>query len=285
MPADRSDDPRVVAARDRLATLVKGPLPFDTLEACLLVALEEYPDLDLAREVRRVEAMGEEAARRTAGVANFFARLDAIRVYLFEELRFQGSEESYDDPRNAYLNQVLDRRCGIPLTLSVLYMEVARRTGLGAVGVALPGHFVVRVEDLERWALVDPFGGGFVITEEDCRELVAKTTGRPSLFRRDLLSGADSLSTVVRLLQNLKRVYLAQDDYPRALAAVDRLLLAAPDDPRELRDRGFLLANLGRAKAAVADLEAYLSLAPSAPDAESVRGRLAWLLKKMSGIR
>ncbi|MBZ5639815.1 MAG: tetratricopeptide repeat protein [Acidobacteriia bacterium] len=273
-----------VEARRRLVALVSGNEDFDLLEACLLVAAEEFPGLDVAAEADRVDAMGRQARPGVAPLANFFARLDAMRTFLFDELGFRGNADQFDDPRNSFLNEVLNRRAGIPITLSILYVEVARRAGIEASGVALPGHFVVRVGDATRATFVDPFHGGHVITEDDCRELSAKTTGRASLFRQEMLLGASAPAILARLLHNLKRVYLAREDYSRAHAAVDRLLIVSPDDHSEIRDRGFLHAHLGRNGAAVADLEAYLSLAPRAPDAESVRGRLAWLARKTTEI-
>jgi regulator of sirC expression with transglutaminase-like and TPR domain len=254
---------------------------FDLLEACLLVAAEEYPLLDIPAEVARVDALGAEATRRVSGLTNLFARIDAVGTYLFQELGYRGNAETHDDPRNSYLNEVVNRRTGIPITLSIVYMEVARRAGIETRGVALPGHYVVRVGDASRSTLVDPFHEGHVITEDDCRELVVRSSGRASLFRRETLEGTTPRATLARVLHNLKRIYLAREDYPRAHAAVERLLLISPDDHREIRDRGFLHAHLGRTDAAVADLEAYLSLAPRAPDAEAVRGRLAWLQRKL----
>jgi regulator of sirC expression with transglutaminase-like and TPR domain len=267
--------------RERLSTLLSGRVPLDIFEAALLVAAEEYPDLDPDRERERVRAMGEEAARRVEGTGNLFARLDRVRGYLFEELAFHGNTEDYDDPRNSFLNEVLNRRVGIPLTLSILFMEVAGAAGFRCRGIGLPGHFVVRAEYEGRTILVDPFHGGQVITEEDCRQLVARSTGRPSLFRREQLEGTTPEAMLVRLLRNLKRTYLAREDYPRTLSVVERLLMVVPNDPREIRDRGILMANMGKTGAAVADLETYLSLEPEAPDAESVRGRLTRLRRKM----
>lgn len=268
-------------ARRRLAALLQdGPL--DIVEAALVVATEEYPELDIAREKRRLESMGAEAARRVATLQNPFARLDALRSYLFEELGYRGNIDQYDDPRNSYLNEVLVRRAGVPLSVSIVFVEVARQAGFEACGMALPGHFIARVSFAGRHILVDPFHAGQVITEEDCRHLVARSTGRPTLFRPELLVPATPTAMLTRMLVNLKRIYLNREDYRRALSIVERLLLVSPEDPREIRDRGFLLAHLGRPNAAVADLENYLVVAPGAPDADAVRGRLAWLLKKMS---
>jgi regulator of sirC expression with transglutaminase-like and TPR domain len=268
--------------RQRLADALSADGPLDIVEAALLVAGEEYPDIELARERARLAAMGKEALRRVGDLDNPFARLDGVRVYLFEELGFRGNGDDYEDPRNSYLNQVLDRRTGIPLTLSIVFMEVARAVGFETRGVGLPGHFVVRVDYEGRTILVDPFHGGQVITEEDCRQLVTRSTGRPSLFRRDALGGSPPEAMLVRLLRNLKRVYLAQEDFTRALSIVERQLLITPDDAGEIRDRGILMAHMGKPGAAVADLEAYLALLPGAPDAESVKGRLAWLRRKIA---
>ena len=157
-----------------------------------------------------------------------------------------------------------------------------RAAGFDARGVGLPGHFVTRVSYAGRSVFVDPYHAGQVISEDDCRQLVSRTTGRPSLFRRSLLQGTDERSMLTRLLLNLKYIYVKSEDFPRALAAVERLLLIAPDDPTEIRDRGFLHAHLGSPGAAVSDLESYLALTPDARDAASVRGRVAWLRQRLS---
>lgn len=268
--------------RRRLLGVLRQGESFDIVEAALLVAAEEYPDLDVVREKRRLDSIGAEAARRSSRLMNPFARLDALRTYLFEELGFHGNTESYDDPRNSYLNEVLARRTGVPLSLAILFVEVARAAGFESCGIALPGHFVTRVSFAGKSILVDPYHGAEVITQDDCRNLVARSTGKPTLFRKEQLVPASARAMMIRLLINLKRIHLNREDYARALSAVERILIASPEDPREIRDRGFLLAHLGKPSAAVADLESYLTAAPGAPDAEAVRGRLAWLLRKMS---
>lgn len=261
--------------------LAAGP-DLDLVEAALWVAAEEYPDLDVEREAGRVRLISAEGARRVDGLSNPFARLDGLRVYLFEELGFHGNIDKYNDPKNCYLNEVLDRRLGVPLTLSILFNEVATAAGFEARGIGLPGHFVSGVTRDGRFVLVDPFHGGHVISEEDCRQLVARTTGRPSLFRRSVLRGTDARATLARLLVNLKHMYVERGEYARALSAVERLLLLTPDSPKEIRDRGFLQAHLGRADAAIVDLEAYLKRSPDAPDKERIQGRVAWLRKRLS---
>jgi len=280
-PSDPALARHVRAARERLATLLGFPGPLPLLEAVLHIAAEEHVGLDVLAAIGRVETIGAEAARRVAPLENPFARLDAVRALLFDELGYRGNVEQYDDPRNSYFDDVLERKLGIPLTLSILTIEVARRAGLVAEGIGLPGHFIVRVDDGGRRLLLDPFHGGHVITVEDCRDLVVRTTGRASLFRKDSLDASPPRAMLTRLLLNLKRIHLAQGDYPLALAVVERLLIVAPGDAKEIRDRGLLLAHVGRSSAAVQDLETYLALVPGAPDADSVRGRLGWILRKM----
>jgi regulator of sirC expression with transglutaminase-like and TPR domain len=256
---------------------------FDLCEAAFLIAAEEYAYLDVERSLERIRLISAEGARRVYDLSNPFARLDGLATYLFQELGFRGNEDDYNDPRNCFLNEVLDRRLGIPLTLCIIFMEVARAAGFEARGVGLPGHFVTRVTLDGRSILVDPYHAAGILTEEDCRDLVKRTTGRPSLFRREVLQGVDERGTIARmLLLNLKHIYLKREDYGRALSMVERLLLIMPNDSSEIRDRGFLNAHLGRPSAAVADLESYLTIAPEAPDVESVKGRVLWLRRRLS---
>ncbi len=271
-------------ARARLAFMLRERGAMDIVEAALLVAAEEYPDLDIARERARVALIAGEAARRAAGLENPFARLDAVRTLLAEELGFRGDTEDYYDARNCFLNEVLERRVGIPLTLALVYLEAGRAAGFETRGVALPGHFVVRFDYAGRALLLDPFHRGALISEEDCRELVRRATGQPELFHRGLLAGASPREILGRLLRNLKRIYLARQDYRRALGAVERLLLIDPEEPTELRDRGFLLAHLDRPSAALEALEGYLERMPDAPDAAAVRGRIAWLRRRLLDV-
>ena len=271
-----------VEVRRSLARLLVSSEGFDAVEAGLWIAAEEYPDLDVDREAGRIRLVAAEAARRADGITNPFARLDALRSLVFDELQFRGNDQEYNDPRNSFLNEVLDRRLGNPLSLSMLWIEVARAGGFEARGVGLPGHFVSRATFGDRTMIVDAFHGGSVISEDDCRQLVARTTGRPSLFRREMLRGTDERAMIARMLLNLKHIYVKAEDYERALSIVERLLLLNPTDAGELRDRGFLNAHLGRPGAALTDLECYLERTPHARDAESVRGRVAWLRRQLS---
>ena len=276
----KNESPRNYARRN-LVALLSASDSLDLIEAALWVAAEEYRGLDVEHECERIRLICSEGARRVWNETNPFARLDGLRTYFFEELGFRGNVPHYNDPRNSFLNQVMDRRLGIPLTLSILFMELARAAGFEACGIGLPGHFVTRLSYQGRTILVDPFHGGSVITEEDCKELVGSSTGRSYLFRREYLDGSSDRAVLVRLLMNLKYAQLSRNDYARALSVVERLLLVSPDDSSEIRDRGFLKARLGRPGPAIADLERYLTLSPHAPDTKSVEGRLVWLRRRV----
>jgi regulator of sirC expression with transglutaminase-like and TPR domain len=279
LPVDHKD-----RARRKLVELLRQTDTFDVVEAALVVASEDFPALDIEHELQRVRLVAAEGARRVFEENNPFARADGLRQYLFEELGFRGDTDSYNDPNNCYIHEVMNRRLGIPLTLSLLFIEVARAAGFTAVGIGLPGHFIVRLRWQKRDLLIDPYHGGGIISEEDCRDLVGRTTGRPSLFRRELLQGASERQMLSRLLLNLKHIHLERQDYARSLGVVERLLMLSPNDPGEIRDRGLLKAHLGRPGAAIADLETYLTRSPKAPDAESVRGRVSWLRRKLTDL-
>ena len=262
--------------------MVEADGDLDLVEAALWVAAEEYPQLDVEHECGRIHLICAEGARRVHKTSNPFARIDGLRTYLFDQLGFRGNLEQYNDPRNSFLNEVLDRRLGIPLTLSLLWIEQARAAGFEACGIGLPGHFVARLTWDGRTILVDPFHGATVITLEDCKTLVTRSTGRGWLFRPESLEGTDERAMLARLLMNMKYAYLGRSDYARALSVVERLLLVSPEDSSEIRDRGFLKARLGRPGAAIADLERYLSISPDAPDLKSVEGRLVWLRRRQA---
>jgi regulator of sirC expression with transglutaminase-like and TPR domain len=272
----------LTVARRNLTELLAAPGPLDVVEAALWVAAEEYPDLEVKREVARVHILSAEGARLAEVHDNPFAKLDGIRRYLYEELGFRGNALNYNDPRNSFLNEVLNRRIGIPLTISILFMAVAEAAGFDVRGVNLPGHFVIRLTYGGRNILVDPYHGGQVITQDDCRELVRKTTARPSLFKAEQLEGIDDQDIIGRMLLNLKHVYLELDDNTRALSVVNRMLLIKPGDPSEIRDRGLLRARIGRLGPAIDDLEHYLNTSPKRHDSRSVRGRLSWLRQRLS---
>jgi regulator of sirC expression with transglutaminase-like and TPR domain len=271
-PADK-----VAAAevRRRFASEVSRPgVEVDLARAALLVGAEEEPRrAEVERCLARLDEMGEEARARAVRWGG--SRVEALNKYLFEELGFVGNESDYYDPRNSMLHQVLGRRTGIPITLSVVYIEVGRRAGLRVEGVGLPGHFVVRAfeHDEDEGVLVDPFNRRPTDAEECQSRIDLIYDGRIELGEEHLRT-VGALSILARLLGNLKAVYVRAGLFRRALSAVERLLLLAPSDLDERRDRGMLLAQLDRLHEAVADTQTYLNLSPNAPDADAVREQL-----------
>jgi regulator of sirC expression with transglutaminase-like and TPR domain len=270
-PADKS---AAAEARRRFASEVSRPeAEIDLGRAALLAGAEEEPRrADVEGCLARLDEMGEEA--RTRAAASGGSRVEALNRYLFDELGFAGNEADYYDPRNSMLHQVLGRRTGIPITLSVVYIEVGRRAGLRVEGLGLPGHFIVRAsEGGGEGVLVDPFNGRPTDREECQARLDLIYDGRLAL-EDEHLRAVGARGILVRLLSNLKAVYARAHLFRRALAAVERILLLAPHDLEERRDRGMLLAQLGRLTEAVAETQVYLNLAPDAPDAEAVREQL-----------
>jgi regulator of sirC expression with transglutaminase-like and TPR domain len=230
--------------------------------AALAIARVEYPALDSEPYLHRLERMGEAAAGRLQRDSP--VRIATLNAYLFEELGFSGNRD-YDDPRNSLLNEVLDRRLGIPITLAVIYLEIGRRAGLRLEGVNFPGHFLVRapagagaIDD----QIIDPFHAGALLSEVDCRHLLRQHVGDEAAFDRGLLATATRQHIVVRMLVNLKRLYVRMRSFPQARAIADLLLAVDPSALGELRDRGLLAYHMEDFAAALKDLEAYLRLMP-----------------------
>lgn len=240
-------------------------------EAALLVAREEYPQLEVGAYLSRLDALAEEAQDRLANeTAPLIVFQELVRT-LFVRNRLRGNREAYYDPRNSFLNDVLDRRKGIPLTLGIVLLEVGWRLDLPLEGVNFPGHFLVRFEGEAVRLLADPFDRGRLRFEDDAQELLDRVYGGMVRVRPAFLRTASRRDMLVRLLTNLKGVYLNVEDHERALAAIERILVIHPTAPAEIRDRGTLLARMGRTDEALAQLEWYLDYAPEAADAERIR--------------
>ena len=238
--------------------------------AALLIARIEYPRLDVEAYLAKLDAMGELARQavqrrleRTADTS-CLACIKAVNEYLFEELHFVGNREKYEDPRNSCLNEVLDRRTGIPITLCVVYMEVARRAGLHIDGVNFPGHFLVRCPEVgsrgSRGLIIDPFHGGALLSEHDCRLLLQRQVGSEVAFSKSLLAPTTRLQILVRMLINLKRIYVHMRSFPQARDVTELLLAMTPSALSELRDRGLLAYHLNDVTGALRDLQTYLKL-------------------------
>jgi regulator of sirC expression with transglutaminase-like and TPR domain len=269
------------AARERFATLLdRHVIPLD--EAALAIASEEYPGLDPGPTMQGLDALAARVGAEVGDLRPPLRVLQAMRTVLRAE-GFQGNEKDYYDPRNSFLNEVVARRLGIPLTLSLVTIEVARRLGLQLRGVAFPGHFLVRCPvqtGLAGDIFIDAFNGWELLGSEECTaRFKAVLHGRP--FDPALLDPVDSRHILTRLLHNLKRIYVERGDDVRTLWVVDRLLQITPGDLEERRDRGLVSARLGGTAAAARDLEAYVQAHPRASDADDVRE----LIKELGGRR
>ncbi len=243
----------------------------DLAAAALLIAREEYPPLDVAGYLRQLNQMAGEARDRIGAERHPLTVAAGLSRYLFSELGFSGTEDEYFDPRSSYLNDVLDRRKGIPLSLSLVYMEVARRAGFDVQGVGLPGHFIVKHPHPTDEIFVDPFNGGTVLSPEDCAAKVEQIYSGGVTFQPFMLGAVTRRQILSRAIHNLKTIYLAGRHHDRALVMVELLLVLAPWDLDEIRDRGMLRYHLGDLAGAVADLETYLDYSREAGDAETVK--------------
>jgi regulator of sirC expression with transglutaminase-like and TPR domain len=260
--------------REQFAALARLPdAKLDTALAALWIAAEEYPSLDPAVHLARLDALAAAAAPGLEGAWDDPERAERLLRFLHDEQGFVGNESSYDDPRNSFLNEVLERRTGIPITLSLVLVEVARRAGLPLSGVSFPGHFLVKLEGPELRVL-DPFHGR-VLEPSDCRARLHAALGVDAVFRPELhLRAATPREILVRMLTNLKHLYLRARDFGRTLACCERILLLLPDTPLELRDRGLVYERLECFAAAAHDLERFVELAPDDESAPAIRERL-----------
>jgi regulator of sirC expression with transglutaminase-like and TPR domain len=252
--------PRAVQVAAQLEQAMNLPGE-DLATAALAIARVEYPALETAPYIDTLDRLGEEAARRIGRPAPTAAQ-DAIRAfneYFYDELGFVGNRDRYDDPRNSFLNEVLNRRTGIPISLAVAYLEVSRRAGL-----RIAGDTVASYTDDTDVLIVDPFHAGAVLSELDCRELLRQHVGDETAFDRALLEPATRTQIVVRMLVNLKRLYVRMRSFPQARFISDLLLTVDPSAIVELRDRGLLAYHLQDFASALRDLETYLRLLPKA---------------------
>jgi regulator of sirC expression with transglutaminase-like and TPR domain len=253
-----------------LARLAREPsAPLDLAELALHLARDEYPNLDVAGYLSELDAMAHEARRRLRG--GLEARVAGLCRYLFHDLGFRGNRADYYDARNSYLNEVLDRRTGIPITLSAVAMAVGTRAGLPVVGVGLPGHFVVKALGDGAEVLFDPFHGGRVLEPEQCEALIEQVLGTPFRVTPAVLQPASLGQIVQRMLMNLKGVYLGGGDFGRAVRVLRRLGQVSPDDLLQRRDLGAALVRNGQPGEAIGHLKAYLEAVPEAADAAAVR--------------
>jgi regulator of sirC expression with transglutaminase-like and TPR domain len=265
------------ASHNRLRRLLDTPREeFDLAEAALLLTKEECPAADVAAYLTRLDALADAVRARLPADAPLKATLAALNHCLFREHGFAGNLDEYYDPRNSLLSEVLDRRLGIPITLSILYMEVGRRLGLPLEGVSFPGHFLVKLAIEDDVIVLDAFRGGASLDEADLARLLSQVAGEKEVVipLGSLLATAGKRDILARMLRNLKAIYMGQAAWDKALSAVDRILLVMPGLADERRDRGLVYERLGCARPAIDDYERYLAARPNAPDAGAIQERL-----------
>ncbi|MBF2006514.1 MAG: SirB1 family protein [Chlorogloeopsis fritschii C42_A2020_084] len=249
----------------------------DLARAALYIAQEEYPNLDVEEYLNALDAMAAELEERLPPQRYPLRIIQSINQYIYEDLRFTGNKIDYYDPRNSFLNDVIDRRLGIPISLALVYIEVARRIDFPMVGIGMPGHFLIRPDIPEMEIFVDAFNDGEIMFPQDCQEKLAQMYQYPVSIQPEFLAGVTKKQFLARMLTNLKYIYLSQQELEKALAIVERILLLFPDLALELRDRGLLCYQLGRFSQAANDLETYLDITPEAQDAYIIKRLLTKL--------
>ena len=262
--------------------LARDDAKIDLAHGCLLIAQDAYPRLDVERYLGDIERMALRLRGRMPQTLAGEERVAALNEFLFEDLGYRGNTEQYYDPRNSYLNDVMDRRMGIPISLSVLYMAVGRRVGLPLEGVSFPGHFLVRLRLRAGVLVLDPFAAGAPLSETDLRERLQRVIPpglAPNLPVAELpldqfLEAASNRQILARMLRNLKAIYRETHKPQQLLEVLNRMLMVSPDSSAELRDRGLVYQQLECYRAALKDLSDYAEREPDAPDMDDVRVRM-----------
>jgi regulator of sirC expression with transglutaminase-like and TPR domain len=261
------------------ASLVADDATLSVFEAAVSIAQDEYPGLDPQSVLDAVDTLAERLRRRIAADASPLQRLRLLNRFFFQDLGFGGNVNDYYDPRNSYLNDVLETRRGIPITLAVLYIELATQVGLTARGVAFPGHFLVKLRMPRGEVVVDPFNGRS-LSREELDERLQPYRRQHGLAGDDdvplglFLQAAPARDVLARMLRNLKEIHRTAEDWGRLLAVQQRLVVLLPQAWEERRDRALVLAEVGRHEEAAGDLSDYLARCPRADDAASLRERL-----------
>ena len=260
-----------------LAALDEEAFPLD--RAALVLATEEYPEIDIPAYLRQLDTFAAGAEVLIGVDRSPVNMIEGLNEILFVQEGLRGNTEDYYDPRNSFLNEVLDRKLGIPISLSVIYMEVARRISFRINGVGFPGHFLVKHSTGDRDIILDPFNHGRILTLNECQELLDKVHNSSVTMNPSLLQPMGKRSIITRMLFNLKGIYTQKEQYQRALAVIDKILLLNPLTPSELRDRGLIYMQTSLFAKALADLEWYLANVPAPEDRSSIENHVKTLRK------
>src|SRR5437764_1549262 len=265
-------------ARQRFVEIARRPdEQLDLVEGSLVIALEDDPSIDINGYLERVGEWSGAVRDRLEGSRDVDRVVEAINRLLFDEEGFRGENEDYYDPRSALLSETLDKHAGLPISLSVLYIEISRRVGAEVSGVSLPGRFLVKFSGAFGIVLVDPFDGGRLLSTAELQKLLDEVYGGGVRLREHHLRSFSPKEILARELAHLKSAYLAQHDLARAAASIDRLLILDENDPFEVRDRAAVAVQMHAYTEAIDGLQRYLALVPHAEDAARVREQIAWL--------
>lgn len=249
-----------------------GSVPDDKIhlaEAALHIARDEYPQLDVDFYLRLLDQWGQQLQKKS--IKSSSDRVELLNRFLFDRMNFEGDLDHYYDPKNSFLNDVMDRKKGIPITLSIIYLDLAWKMGLHAEGVGFPGHFLVRITTGANAIYVDAFHKGAIMNREGCADLLERVSAGTIEFQETFLSPLDKKRTLSRMLRNLKGIYLEQGNDSKLISVMDKIVSLNEDDPRELRDRGVIHYKRQAFLLALKDFEKYLSMIPDGEESEMVR--------------
>lgn len=256
----------------------------DLGRAALTMVRCDYPDLNVDAYLAQIDQMAVAAKERSGECASKYETIAALNYVLFQELGFRGNRDHYYDPKNSFLNEVIDRKLGIPISLSVLYIEIARRLGLSLSGVGFPGHFLVKLAGAEPDIVIDPFHGGEIRSHESLGDMLYGLYAGQMFLRSEFLEAVTKKQLLRRILNNLKVIYWKEKNLTKALSVLERLLILDPASADDMRDRGLIYLKLECFSQARADLEGYIGLKPDAEDSSEVQEQLVNLTKQLTRI-
>ena len=255
----------------------------DLAKGALLIAKDAYTDLDIEVYLQRLNQMAEELQVQIGGGADTSDQINHLNRYLFEAQGFAGSsQEHYYDARNSYLNEVLERKVGIPITLSIVYIEIGKRIGLPLVGVGFPGHFIVKHRDLE--AVIDPFEGGQILSDEDLSERLTQIFRESVPMHPRFLQAVTNKEILARMLRNLKQIYFREEKYEKAVNAAERITWLAPESTQDYRDLGYLYYQVNAYGKSLASFNTYLRLSDDPPDQEEISRNIRVLTQQIAKL-
>jgi regulator of sirC expression with transglutaminase-like and TPR domain len=246
----------------------------DLLKAALFLAQAEYVDLELSIYINLLDRIAESIAKTLPETRYPLKVIKAINKYLFEELGFYGNTEDYYNPKNSYINEVLDRGTGIPISLSVVYLEIAKRIDFPMVGIGMPGHFLIGLKFEDVGFFIDVFNNGEIIFDRDCEDRLSQIYQQPMKLEARFIEPVTNRQILARMLTNLKYIYINIRELNKALRIADGIVMLYPDNPREIRDRGLLYYQLSEWQQAISDLNFYLKMCPYAEDSDKIRSLL-----------